>query len=79
MVDDFLITDILPLQWWELTKEISRMSFEAINVLNLSIDDFLTRSEVNTPFIKSTNEEILPSYIEPKAVAASFPLASISP
>ena len=24
MVEDFLITDILPLQWWEFTKEVSQ-------------------------------------------------------
>ena len=42
----------------QLTKEMSRMSYEAMNILNLSIEDFLTRSEANTPIVKSTNEKL---------------------
>ena len=42
----------------QLTKEMSRMGFEAMNILNLSIEDFLTRSEANTPLVKSTNEKL---------------------
>lgn len=39
----------------QLTKEMSRMSYEAINVLNLSIEDFLAKSEDNTKNVKETN------------------------
>jgi len=42
----------------QLTKEMSRMSYEAMNVLNLSIDDFLARTENNTEVIKRTNETL---------------------
>ena len=42
----------------QLTKEMSRMGYEAIEVLNLSIKDFLTKSEENTPVIKETNEKL---------------------
>ena len=40
----------------QLTKEISRIGYEAINVFNLSIEDFLQKSEDNTSKIKETNE-----------------------
>lgn len=42
----------------QLTKEMSRMGFEAINVLSLSIEDFLSKSEDNTSKIKETNEKL---------------------
>ena len=42
----------------QLTKEMSRMGFEAMEVLNLAIDDFLGKSEENTPLIKQTNEKL---------------------
>lgn len=42
----------------QLTKEMSRMGYEAINVLNLSISDFLSKSEDNTPTVKDTNSKL---------------------
>lgn len=42
----------------QLTKEISRMGYEAINVFNLSIEDFLQKCEDNTSKIKETNETL---------------------
>ncbi len=42
----------------QLTKEMSRMGFEAINLLNLSIDDFLVKSEEHTPTVKETIEKL---------------------
>ena len=42
----------------QLTKEMSRMGYEAMNILNLSIEDFLTKSEDNTQKVKETNEKL---------------------
>ncbi len=42
----------------QLTKEMSRMSFEAINVLNLSVEDFLIKSINNKEKVKETNEKL---------------------
>ena len=42
----------------QLTKEISSMSFEAIGVLNMSIEDFLSKQENNLDTIKKTNEKL---------------------
>ena len=42
----------------QLTKEMSRMSYEAIDVLNLAINDFLSKSEENTAKVKETNEKL---------------------
>ena len=42
----------------QLTKEMSRMSYEAIDVLNLAISDFLSKSEENTAKVKETNEKL---------------------
>lgn len=42
----------------QLTKEMSRMSYEAIDVLNLSIEDFLAKSEKNTSYVKETNDKL---------------------
>ena len=42
----------------QLTKEMSRMSYEAINVLDLSIQDFLSKSDDNTTLVKQTNEKL---------------------
>ena len=42
----------------QLTKEMSRMSYEAINVLDLSIQDFLSKSDDNTTLVKETNEKL---------------------
>lgn len=42
----------------QLTKEMSRMSYEAINVLDLSIEDFLSKSENNTSYVKETNNKL---------------------
>jgi phosphate:Na+ symporter len=37
---------------------MSRMSYEAINVLDLSIQDFLSKSDDNTTLVKQTNEKL---------------------
>ena len=42
----------------QLTKEMSRMGYEAMEILNLSLQDFLTRSESNTSLVKQTNERL---------------------
>ena len=42
----------------QLTKEMSRMGYEAMEILNLSLQDFLTRSESNTTLVKQTNERL---------------------
>ena len=42
----------------QLTKEISRMGYEAINVFNLAIDDFLNKSEDGKEKVNKTNEEL---------------------
>jgi len=42
----------------QLTKEMSRMGYEAVALLDLSISDFLAKSEENTPKIKETNEKL---------------------
>lgn len=42
----------------QLTNEMSRMSFEAINVLNLSIEDFLSKSNDNKEKVKETNVKL---------------------
>lgn len=39
----------------QLTREMSRMGYEAINVLDLSINDFLNKTETNTSIVKETN------------------------
>ena len=39
----------------QLTREMSRMGYEAINVLDLSINDFLNKTENNTSVVKETN------------------------
>lgn len=40
----------------QLTKEVSRMGFEAITVFNMAIDDFLKKDDGNKTKIKETNE-----------------------
>ena len=42
----------------QLTKEISSMSLEAIEVLNMSIEDFLSKQENNLDKIKKTNNKL---------------------
>jgi phosphate:Na+ symporter len=42
----------------QLTKEMSRIGYEAMEILNLSLQDFLTRSESNTTLVKQTNERL---------------------
>ncbi|MBR2892177.1 MAG: Na/Pi cotransporter family protein [Bacilli bacterium] len=42
----------------QLTKEISVMSFEAMNVLNMSIEDFLSKQEENKEKIKKINGKL---------------------
>ena len=42
----------------QLTREMSRMSYEAVDVLSLSISDFLNKSEENTARVKETNEKL---------------------
>lgn len=42
----------------QLTKEISHMSFEAMEAFNLSIDDFLSKDEKNKEKIDCTNEKL---------------------
>ena len=39
----------------QLIREMSRMGYEAINVLDLSINDFLNKTENNTSIVKETN------------------------
>ena len=49
MVDDFLITDILPLQWWELTKEISQnKKFEFDSFCELFKETFAAISQYSS-------------------------------
>lgn len=40
----------------QLTKEVSRMGFEAISVFNLAIDDFLKKDDGNKTKVRETNE-----------------------
>lgn len=42
----------------QITKEMSRMGFQAIELLELSINDFLAKTEENTPTIKQTIEKL---------------------
>lgn len=42
----------------QITKEMSRMTCEAVNILNISIDDFLKKSDDNTEKIQNTNEKL---------------------
>ena len=49
MVDDFLITDILPLQWWEFTKEISQtQKFDCDSFCELFKETFSTISQYSS-------------------------------
>lgn len=42
----------------QITKEMSRMTYEAVNILNISIDDFLKKNDDNTEMIRNTNEKL---------------------
>ena len=42
----------------QLTNEMSRMSYEAINILEKSVDDFLEKSTGNTTLVKDTNHKL---------------------
>lgn len=42
----------------QITKEMSRMTSEAVNILNISIDDFLNKNDEHTEMIRNTNDKL---------------------
>lgn len=63
----------------QLTKEMSRMSYEAINILNLSIEDFLDKVEDHTIQVKDTiqnlelmNKEIIAYLVKISSAQVTF-------